>query len=594
MEAPRRPIDAKPPLWVQEHDTPDAWSFVVLGEKYESATSFPELVFLGWHAQQVTYENDLSHFLGTDQIGSEYAEREALFWAGVWRLSININVPTVFLSDSVTTTEQALGLAGCSDQHPTFHHLRGVFQALQATMPAECLDVRHVRGHTGDPWNELADYLAKSEAAKGHQLKRQAVDLREFLPMLPYIWMVFDGAAGLPAFTGEGFDIGPPTLPPTQPDQVGESQQKHERQSCRISISLATLNVGSLFTGPEGYEGKLTYIREQMQSLHLNFLGLQEARSPAGMTQVDQVIRLSSGAHKGQHGVELWINTNQPIGKHNGRDEKLQARHVQVTHSDPRRLVVRLAHSSLDGLFVVLHAPQSGRPLQERQAWWNETQTIIHHYQGQLPLYVLMDANAKTGPCQMPFIHAQDDTCSVNTEFLRDFLKVNELCLPCTTDIHEGTQATWTAIDGQTTHRIDYVAIPHTELQHCTMSRVLQELDPGNGTEDHCAAAVQLTWQGSVEPPGTFVSRVPQHNRTAIQHCQKQIDLTTVNVGTWKENIEAHVQGFNQQVMQILQTECPVKKQGPKKPFLSKEVWELRSAKLHLRKRLHSTQAAKP
>lgn len=126
----------KPPLWVQEHETPDAWSFVVLGEKYGSATCPPELVFLGWHAQQVTYENDLSHYLGTDQIGSEYAEREALFWAGVWRLSMNFNVPTVFLSDSVTTTEQALGLAGCNDQHPTFHHLRGVFQTLQATMPA--------------------------------------------------------------------------------------------------------------------------------------------------------------------------------------------------------------------------------------------------------------------------------------------------------------------------------------------------------------------------------------------------------------------------------------------------------------------------
>ena len=41
-------------------------------------------------------------FVGTDQIGAEYAEREALFFASLWRLSINLNTPTVFRSDSMS------------------------------------------------------------------------------------------------------------------------------------------------------------------------------------------------------------------------------------------------------------------------------------------------------------------------------------------------------------------------------------------------------------------------------------------------------------------------------------------------------------
>ena len=359
----------KPPLWVQEHDVPDAWSYVVLGECYGDDAGHSEIVFIGWHAQQVTYEDHLSHYLGTDQIGSEYAEREALFWAGVWRLSINCRVPTIFLSDSVTTTDQAMGTAGCQDQHVTYQYLRSVFQALQATLPKECLQVRHVRGHTGDPWNEMADYLAKTESIKGHRLKRQDVDLRVFLPLLPYLWMVFDSRSGLPKFTGAGFDITPPSLPPQQAAPICISQARPRTGTDAIAISIATLNVGSLFIGPEGYGGKLGYIRAQMRSLHLNVLGLQEARSPAGLTQVDQILRLSSGAAKGQHGVELWINTHQPIGTTRGHEQKIQARQVQVIHADPRRLIARLAHPCIDCLFLVLHAPQSGRPLHERRNW---------------------------------------------------------------------------------------------------------------------------------------------------------------------------------------------------------------------------------
>ena len=147
----------KPPLWVQEHDAPDAWAFVALGEKYAKDSAQSSITFLGWHAQCVIYEEHLMHYLGTDQIGSEHSEREALFWASLWRLSINSNIPTVFRSDSVTTTGQSMGEAGCKDDHPTFSLLRSVFQALQSALPPECLDVQHVRGHAGDPWNELAD-----------------------------------------------------------------------------------------------------------------------------------------------------------------------------------------------------------------------------------------------------------------------------------------------------------------------------------------------------------------------------------------------------------------------------------------------------
>jgi hypothetical protein len=75
------------------------------------------------------------------------------------------------------------------------------------------LIIEHVAGHAGDAWNELADYLAKTEAAQGHKLCRQQVDLRRWAPVLPFLWMIFDRDAGLPALTGTGFDVTPPNLP---------------------------------------------------------------------------------------------------------------------------------------------------------------------------------------------------------------------------------------------------------------------------------------------------------------------------------------------------------------------------------------------
>ena len=234
----------KPPLWIQEFDVPDAWAYLVLGERYRADASLPEITLIGWHAQCVTYEEKLSHYLGTTQVGSEHAEREALFWAAIWRLSRNITVPTVFRSDSVTTAEQAMGRAGCNDDNPTFEALRSVFQALQAALPPDCLDAQHVRGHAGDPWNEMADFLAKSEAVHGHKLKRQPVNRQEWKTVLPYLWMLFDKSAGLPSFKGHGFDVCPPQLPkPEPPPQKCPQPNKgdstsHGYQSCNMQCEF--------------------------------------------------------------------------------------------------------------------------------------------------------------------------------------------------------------------------------------------------------------------------------------------------------------------------------------------------------------------
>lgn len=580
----------KPPLRVQEQDVPDAWAFLVLGEKYTSDTEELDLTLLGWHAQCVTYEEQLTHFLGTTQIGSEHSEREALFWAALWRMSVNLTIPTVFRSDSVTTAEQSVGAAGCHDDHPTFNHLRSIFQALQAALPPDCLEVQHVRGHAGDPWNELVDHLAKTEATIGHKLRRQTIDLSKWKPVLPFLWMIFERHAGLPQFRGDCFDVKPPCLPPESPVGLPTTGKGSKIIRHHMALSLASCNVGSLFVGPDGYGGKLAYLRTQMKSLRINMLGIQEARSPSGMTVTDEVVRLASGCEHGQHGVELWVNTIQPIAHNGSKPCFIKKTNLQVVHSDPRRLVVRLAHPCLDCHACVFHAPQSGRPLQERRQWWEETGSILRLYAGEHSMYVLLDANAKTGPSTVPIVFEKDDVSSANTGFLREFLFERNLCLPSTSSVHQGSDCTWTAPDGIGQHRIDFVAIPQDEMCYCTHSCTIEHFDTGNGQDDHQAVALQLQWVQDRRIAMNHASQVHQFDRHAIAGRRAQIELSHLEVSQWNEDIETHVQSFNAAIHQTVQKTCPIRRQGKKKHFITDEIWAWRSAKLHLRRRLQEAR----
>ena len=100
----------------------------------------------------------------------------------------------------------------------------------------------------GDPWNELADHLAKTEATCGHKLRRQSIDLRKWKPVFPYLWMLFESRAGLPQFRGNCFDVHPPRLPEAKPADRQASSNGSRIIRHHMALSLATCNVGSLLS----------------------------------------------------------------------------------------------------------------------------------------------------------------------------------------------------------------------------------------------------------------------------------------------------------------------------------------------------------
>eukprot|EP00435_Cladocopium_sp_Y103_P048289 s1574_g14.t1 len=574
----------KPPQWIDEFDVNDSWCFAVFGENYQSE----QLMFLGLHCQQVIYDPEAPHFTGTEHIGADAAEREALLWAGLWRLSQNHRLPTLFRTDSSLTKGQALGEIGTSQDHAPLRLLRATFQASEAVLPNDCLRVEHVMGHAGDPLNELVDFFAKREATQSLYLQRQQIDLRTWNHVLPHLWMLLTASPDVPVFTAQGFDIGAPQLPMGAVPSEREAPQMEAMS--QITLSVCSANVRSLYSKPQGHAGKLDYLRQQMKLLHINVVGLQETRTTAGSSCAEDIFRLSSGDSHGHFGVELWVNLSQPIAQVHGRSIHLQREDLVVVHASPRILLVLHDHVMLRMWFLVAHGPQSGRDADEREDWWHGLSALVFQHVQSDPLYVMIDANASTGTQDGIHVFENDDTPSANTPFFRAFLQTHELCIPATGSLHEGPSSTWTSpIDGSD-HRIDYVLVRQSYLPSCRLSQVLPELDLGHHG-DHEAVILQLAWTQLWSSP----RRDPMHpsgayQRDKISRAGLQVPLREYSPLPWKTDIDTQVQHFNGFLRATLSHYCRPSKKEPKKSHISAEIWQCRADRIQTKRQMQQTQ----
>ena len=65
-------------------------------------------------------------------------------------MSRNENTATLFRSDSQLSCEQATGTTGSAEVDLSFALFRGIFQALEVSLPVGHLLIEHVHGHNGD------------------------------------------------------------------------------------------------------------------------------------------------------------------------------------------------------------------------------------------------------------------------------------------------------------------------------------------------------------------------------------------------------------------------------------------------------------
>ena len=581
-----------PPEKADELGLADTWAFLVMGERYATEHSPAEIHALGWMAHPVRYDPMGTAYTGIQRIGSDQAERSAATFAGLWRLAQNTTVTTMLCTDSSTTGGQAFGQLGAADPDESFRVLRGTYQALQCALPPGHMLWHHTKAHAGDPYNEFVDFVAKAESRRSFHHRRQHIDLREWKHHLSYFWMVFGERYGIPSWNADGFAVPPPRLPNPTNDRIsdgGADQHARSFQELECGLCIATANVQSLSKGHQGHGGKLHYIQKQMKDFHINCMGIQEARTERGMRAANDILVYASGANAGHLGVEIWINLEQPIGWKKSRSRSKEAylhrSDFCVVYCDERRLLLRCDNQMCSFWLYNTHAPHSGRPLSERQEWWSQTQLLLQQHCDQDPLFWMMDANAAPGPQDGVTVLTPGFATSSSTIFLQEALRTHGLCLPATACCHVGDHHTWTAVDGQSEHCIDHIAVPQNWMHRCTWSQVLHDFDLAQQHDDHNVVALQMQWSTWVQTSHRHASnrRQPTGDLAVYTNEPFKAALQEYRPAEWHEDAESHAKGLVQHLQKTMKQHLPQNHSRAKKVYVTEDIWQMRAHKLTLR-----------
>ena len=155
--------------------------------------------------------------------------------------------------------------------------------------------------------------------------------------------------------------------------------------------------------------------------------------------------------------------------------------------------------------------------------------------------------------------------------------------MPSTSPLHQGEDATWTNPAGSHDQRIDYVAAPLDFMGAVTYSTDLHTLDFAS---DHVSTALQLEWETSFSPSSSSRSSTPKiaYDRQSIDRSHSLHQSLDANMSlTWSTDIESHVSAINGHILTALDTQCPRQQERAKKPYVTQELWDLRSLKLQAR-----------
>ena len=415
--------------------------------------------------------------------------------------------------------------------------------------------------------------------------------MQQWNKIIPHLWLAFAQPCGLPLWRNGVLATDPPDFPVQDLRTTSNESNADNLQHFDCTLSLATANVMSLSRRPDGCSGKLHFLFAQMKQFGLNAMGIQEGRAEECMTTSCDILRLTGGHCNRNEGVELWINLKQPIAhSRDGEAVYFAKDQFQVVFSDSRRLLVKADHFILTCWFFVGHGPHSGRPQEERTTWWQCTNELLLEHLDEAPCFWLVDANAAPGAADNEVVYQSGLKTSANTACFRESLDKFGMCLPSTTCLHHGPRHTWTSIDGNTFHCIDYVAVPSTWLQSCVWSQVLEDFDLATTRDDHQVVGLELNW----DVVATY-KRAPRTHADTEWSCLVQRDsargrLAEIVVPSWKTDIELHELTVRQQMQKAVRVAGATPKSRPKKAYIDAETWSIRTQLLQQRKLLKRTR----
>ena len=463
--------------------------------------------------------------------------------------------------------------------------LAKVLHVLGQSKPAG-IDVKEVRAHEGDPWNELADAVAKKVAQTGeavgsvpwqsiHQIAISTSTLKwewirhetkSFQQSMP---VLYEGAVWQPSKSDK---------------RVGVRSKIFDPDESHVNFCMRIATYNGLALNEEDQPGlsggcRTARLDLQFHNGDIALIGIQEARTPEGQRVSEHFKILSSGFQscgRAKHfGCELWIHKTLPLCvMPNGQKVRLVDCKVTVVVQESRLLIVKF-QGPISFAAIVAHAPcvSADRPIAEVRQWW-ETFTRQVSGIGNEHVVVCIDANAPLADGATKFYgtHQAERSNPQGAEF-QSFLCTAEMFVPATFPSHFGTGSTWRHPRGDRLRR-DYVLLSQSFFATCIKSYVWTDFDGGFGHVDHCPAVCSLDGIMPIKEVGQrfhwdfHKMQDPDAQRSFVA------SLSTMPLPTWSVNVDEHSRIVETNVIQIAHQHFGRKKHVKSRPLLHESTLE--------------------
>ena len=578
-----------------------SWAFAVVASWAQGPS------FVGFARGLVALEGQ-PLWIGASKHSAPNGELSAIFWALAWVFQAPQGVQCRIWSDCQFAVGQTAGWSGFNGPDLLPEACRAMFIAAEAAGKVAWHSLQHVKGHSGNPYNELADVLAKQPQFVPSDIPDQQASLASWASSrdLQWLWLYVEAVRHPHLWPtleyGTFIDRGRPADRP--PITVGkevffgsalvpkEDGKPAPPPRLEVAVSIVTANVQTLETSEsDSFAGRVPYIREQLQFIGAAITGLQECRSAQSATFVsDTHIRYTSAKdEKGGHGVELWLSRDVPFAWSNNQPLFFSPNDLRLLFWDPRTIVARFVRGQFRLTIAVVHAPTAADKC--RDQWWRDLKVRLWRLVSNDPLLLIGDFNARlteTVPGRIGDILDEDN--HTPPEALYALLEAHDLWLPSTySACHWGPSHTWISPGKGAVSRIDYVAIPSSWQVAPSGSYVLHDIDFGQKGVDHYGVFLHATWtfKGRVKDR----LRVPRIDVGALADPAAKDAVACVCARApeiaWSVDAHTHYQKLADFLAGTFAQIFPGQRAKCRQTFFTNTTWELRQQRIWLRKQIH-------
>ena len=587
-------------LW-NTHRAEDAaaWAFVFLA--YWRNEQNPGLV--GHLSGSLQLDGHADSWAGATMVDSFQAEVEAMIFAHLWFAQADwayCAVPCEFVGDASAVLGILTGQF--SMQHP---HYTGLLRPLHKYVSSvTSVTTRWQKAHSGEPYNELADHLAKVEAASNSQTFRH-MPIHPVHDRLGLAWLWQDAVSedGGPSFANETMYIPmPQVLKASDLQEVSIDAVPQQRRTLNLRVISCNINSfkDSKRTKEITWSARSELVKQQILALQAQVVTWQETRrSTGGMWQDSHFIGFEHPADKGKGGVAVWFRKDVPFLRRSKHTQEVffTANNIAVAFASAELMVIRYTSPEWKAVFVTAHAPTDTSTHKEKDEFWVSVEEQLAVFDGW-EIIIGFDANSRLGDQALP--HAGDfyaDLPNDNGDRFLQFLRRQRLALPSTFRHFAkdplDQQGTWLAKNGW--KRIDYICTPLHWLQVATCSACTISLEKEVSQDDH--KAVLLDIQVGIRAPATKEAVEHARNPVSVHRlmsregqatCRHILKQMKWERPPWHASADEHAVFLQTRATELMTQAFPKQRRAPKPSWIQDDTWDTishsRRARRHLQK----------